>query len=84
LYACTFNPEADVFTLFDAVPPDKTKDFTVREIAEAKDVKILAQKLGYPSPATMIDMINSGSIVDCPVSSAAIRNAYHMFDPDLA
>jgi hypothetical protein len=58
--------------------------YTARDVEEAKQVKLLARRLGYPTPANLIKMINAGAIVDCPVAAQAVCNAYDMYGPDLA
>ena len=58
--------------------------FSQRQIADATGVRELSKSLGYPSPASLIDMINQGVIVNCPFSSKNVADADTIFGPDLA
>jgi hypothetical protein len=58
--------------------------FTHREQQDAIKAKALAKVLGYPSPRSMIDMINNGTIINCPVTSKDISRAHQIYGPDLA
>ena len=49
--------------------------FSQRQVAEASKAKDLSRALGYPSPSSLIDMINAGSIINCPVSARNIADA---------
>ena len=58
--------------------------YSVREQADAIKVKDLSKYMGYPSPQSLIDMINQGAIVNCPVTAKDVARANNIFDPDLA
>jgi hypothetical protein len=40
--------------------------------------------MGYPGPKSLIDMINQGAIINCPVSAKDIARANSIYGPDLA
>jgi hypothetical protein len=42
------------------------QQFSQREVNDADKAKQLAKNPGYPSPRTLIEMINAGSIIDWP------------------
>jgi len=45
--------------------------------------KELSKRLDHPSPRSLIDMINNGSLVNCSVTAKDVARAYHIFGPDL-
>jgi hypothetical protein len=65
LYACNFYPNADVL-IGEAIPTAAVpvRLFTAREIAEAKRVKEVAHNLGYPAPGKLMQLINSGALLE--------------------
>ena len=59
------------------------KNYTSRQISNATLAYRLIESLGYPSEATVIAMINSGSILNCPVTAHDVRRAIHIWGPSL-
>ena len=51
------------------------QQYTIREQAQAAKAKELSKAMGYPGPKSLIDMINQGAIINCPVSAKDIARA---------
>ena len=62
---------------------ENLKLFSQREIAEADKAKSLSRALGYPGPATLIDMLNSGAIINSPVTAMDVARAKTIYGPEL-
>jgi len=79
LYVCQINNE-DIFinTVFH-----NKQMFSIREQRDAEKAKELSKTLGYPSPRSLMDMLNNGSIINCPITSKDIARANQIFGPDL-
>jgi len=58
--------------------------YTKRQVEDAKNAKVLMQRLGYPSVPDMARMIANGQIIDCPVTLLDIKRAVDIYGPDLA
>jgi hypothetical protein len=56
------------------------QQFTTRERQDAKE---LSKLLDHPSPRSLIEMINNGSIVNYPVTAKDVARAHKIFGPDL-
>lgn len=67
-----------------ATVEDNSRMYSRREKQDAASAKDLIRILGYPSPQSVINTINSGAIINCPVTAQHIRNAYALFGPDVA
>ena len=76
IYAC-----ADVMM---STVKDNEQRYTPREVQLAKEAKQLIRRLGYPNAAAVINLLNSGSLLNCPVSAQDVRRAYSIYGPDLA
>lgn len=57
--------------------------FTSKQIAAAEKAKELSRALGYPSPQSLVDLINAGGIINCPVTAHDVARAKAIFGPDL-
>jgi hypothetical protein len=57
--------------------------YTSKQIEAAEKANDLVCALGYPSPQSLIAMINSGSIINCPVTAHDVARAKEIFGPDL-
>ena len=53
--------------------------FSTRERQDAEKARELVSKLGYPSPSSVIDMINNGTIIECPVTAKDVARAYKIY-----
>jgi hypothetical protein len=80
LYVCDItDAEYDVHVTV----ADKERMYTQREVEGAKQARALVRMLGYPAPRTVIDMINSGTLLNCPVVPKDIERAYSIYGPDV-
>ena len=57
--------------------------YTARELEQAKLARELSKYTGYPSPAALIKLINSGSIINCPVTAHDVIRAADIYGPEL-
>ena len=80
LYVYQINQES---VLLNTVSQN-LQQFTNRERQDAEAAKELSKLLGHPNPRSLIEMINNGSIVNCPVTAKDVARAYKIFGPDLA
>jgi hypothetical protein len=58
--------------------------YTKREIEEAKQAREAQGMLGHPTDREFLGMVRSQMITNCNVTPTAIKNANHIFGPDLA
>ena len=58
--------------------------YSKRELINAKLVKDLISKLGYPSEANLKKMINNGSLINCPVTIKDVTNYYDIYGEPIA
>ena len=59
-------------------------EFTIREVEAAKGVRELMKRLGYPTPRDMVELLVSGSIVNCPYTAKDVARAEHIYGPAAA
>jgi hypothetical protein len=57
--------------------------YSQRQIKDAYKVRDLYVALGYPSPQSLIKMINHGSIINCPITAKNVSDAEAIFGPAL-
>jgi hypothetical protein len=62
---------------------DNKKIYSQREQADAEKALSLCQSLGYPSSQSLIDMLNTGAIVNAPVTAKDVARATRIFGPSL-
>jgi hypothetical protein len=58
--------------------------YAQHEVEEAHATCEAQAMLGHPTNRDFLGMVCSGMIVNCPVASAAMLNANHIFGPNLA
>jgi hypothetical protein len=58
--------------------------YSKREVEDAKRAREFIRKMGYPSTKQAIDLIQSGSVYNCPVTVHDILRAEKIFGPDIA
>jgi hypothetical protein len=63
---------------------DNKRLYTARDIELADRARTLSKNMGYPSPAALINMINKGSIVNCPVTAKDVQRATEIYGPEVA
>ena len=61
-----------------------TREYTNREVHDAKKAYELVKRLGYPSVHTVMRMITNGTILNCPFTVQDVVNAMTMFGPHVA
>ena len=71
------------FAQVDTVQALKT-NFTRREIEGAERARTLFRALGMPSYAKFIHTLEHNHIRNCPVTSADVRRALHIYGPEVA
>jgi hypothetical protein len=91
------DEEGNCFYIFDAssiienyklvnvsTVEENTMSYSKREVEDAKRARDFIRKMGYPSTKQAIDLIQSGSIYNCPVTAHDIIRAERIFGPDIA
>ena len=59
-------------------------NFTKRQIRQAKEARILYAKIGRPSHAKYLKILNNNLIRDCKITSEDAKIALHIYGPDKA
>jgi len=57
--------------------------YSQHQIKRAEEARSLIRKLGYPSEADVIRLINHGGIYNCPITSKDLSVAYRIFGAEL-
>lgn len=83
LYACTFPKFRSQKSLVTTVA-DNEAMHTVAEVKRAKAAQEAIKRAGYPSMAQFLKMINSGALIDCPVTAADLKLCHDIYGPDIA
>jgi hypothetical protein len=63
---------------------DNESLFTKRQVEDAKKARKLMQELGYPSSKDLIELVETGGILNCPITAHDIRRAERIYGPDIA
>ncbi len=58
--------------------------YTQRKVEDACAACKAQAMLGHPTDRDFLGMVRSGMISNCPVTPNAVKNAHHIFGPDLA
>lgn len=58
--------------------------YTKRQVKDAEAARDLMERLGHPTADTMIRMIKTGSITNCPVTEHDVQRALDIWGPALA
>jgi hypothetical protein len=74
--------ETQSFAMVSTVE-ERKKRYKKREIKAAEDAKELLRKMGLPSVASLVKLINSGSILNCPVTAHDVLRAQDIWGPDI-
>ena len=88
VYNFKFKDKHYVYTcdnqaVFVASVDNNKLKYSARQIQDADRARALSARLGYPSVAALIQMINSGSIINCPVTAQDIARAHDIYGPEL-
>ena len=58
-------------------------NYTVREVQRAEEARELSKRLGSPSDEVLIKFMESGSLLNCPLTSKDIKRAHDIFGPGI-
>ena len=58
--------------------------YTSREVEAANKARELISKLGNPATATVVRMINSGNIMNCPITAKDVFRSENIYGPSVA
>jgi hypothetical protein len=80
LYECDVTTNDSHMALVTVA--DQERMYTSRQVKSAQQARKLIRSLGYPSPRVVVDMINAGTLTNCPVTPQDISRAYSIYGPD--
>ena len=83
IYPCNMKPFVHTHCLATTVEENEA-GYTQRELKGARTAKDLASQLGYPNIRDLLEVINTGSIINLPVTQRDVLRAYNIYGPDLA
>ena len=63
---------------------DNEANYTDREVAAAKQARLVIERMGYPGVKTMMQLINSGAVLEMPITTADVRRCYEIYGKSLA
>ena len=63
---------------------DNKKQYTNEEVKQADKAREFISRMGYPSTAVAIAMVNNGNIINCDINSSDIMRAEEIYGPPLA
>ena len=78
-----YDPTSDFIAAVTTVEQNKL-GYSKREVRDATVARDFIRRMGYPSIPDAIDMVKSGSILECPVTVQDIIRAQEIFGPDIA
>ena len=58
---------------------DKEKLYSRREVVQARRVRDMEARLAYVPPAELRKILNSGAIIECPITSADVQKAEKIY-----
>ena len=79
-YSCDLNSER---SLALTTVEQNMRRYTKREVEQAREARELMARLAYPTSKTMVDMIQSGGLLNCAVTAQDVRNADAIFGMSL-
>ena len=80
LYVCDLSHSVETSL---ATVVENESHHTTREVSDANKARELIRRLGYPSHAALINLINKGGLVDCDVTSHAVMLASRIYGPEI-
>lgn len=83
LFVCNFAKYFDNQQIMITTVAENELLYTRREVEDAKKARQLMKELGYPSEASMIELINTGSILNCPVTAHDVHRASKIWGNDV-
>lgn len=78
-----YNPNTADFLAAIATVEQNKLNYSKREIRDATVAREFIRRMGYPSVKDAIEIIERGSILDCPVTVQDIVRAQDIFGPDI-
>ena len=82
IYPCNLRQHSNYCMTTTVV--DKESMYTQRELKGARAAKELSAQLGYPSVKDLLEVINTGSIINLHVTARDVERAHKIYGPDLA
>ena len=62
---------------------ENLQQFTVRQAKQIKRIPRIMEAAGFPSEASLIDLINAGGLLNCPVTSQDVARAHMALGPNV-
>eukprot|EP01042_Synura_sphagnicola_P036522 gene36522-biopygen8500 len=84
IYVLSANSKARQEEVYVTTVEDTKKTFTKYEVERADRARELLARLGYPSTAKAIQMLNSGGIINCDITSSDLLRAEEIYGPPIA
>ena len=63
---------------------EREAKYTKRQVADAQAARELMKNLGYPSNADLVKLMNSGALMNSPVTKQDVYRALDIYGPDVA
>jgi hypothetical protein len=80
LYTCNIKKGLTLITTVS----NNEADYSTREVKAAQNARTLSRRLGYATPRDLIKMINNGTLLNCPVTTADVLRAENIYGRDIA
>eukprot|EP01042_Synura_sphagnicola_P036381 gene36381-biopygen3823 len=84
IYVVSASSKARQEEVYVTTVEDTKKAFTKYEVERANRARELLSRLGYPSTAKAIQMLNSGGIINCDITSSDLLRAEEIYGPPIA
>ena len=84
LYVCNIADFSGASVRVVSTVVENEAQFTKREVQAARTARRLTAQLGYISDADLIKTIQSGAIMNCPVTVQDVQRARAIYGPDIA
>ena len=81
IYVLSASSKARQEEVYVTTVEDTKKAFTKYEVERADRARELLSRLGYPSTAKAIQMLNSGGIINCDITSSDLLRAEKIYGP---
>ena len=82
LYVCDFSSQNSQMAMVQTVEENESL-YTKRQVEDAKIARDLKKQLGYASDKDLIKLINSGGIINCPVTAHDVYRASRIYGYDI-
>eukprot|EP01042_Synura_sphagnicola_P036465 gene36465-biopygen6423 len=84
IYVLSASSKARLEEVYVTTVEDTKKAFTKYEVERADRARELLARLGYPSTAKAIQILNSGGIINCDITSSDLLRAEEIYGPSIA